>query len=387
MKFKYMRDLSYAVVNDQDADNTINAAMTQGTFDLTLGLSDKEKRMMVIGKTHNASAITFGKAKEGSMEAYNFSSVQLVTLIHSINEKKKAAKTDALVRSLAKSIYSINTGTSKVTEDNVDDEIDSSGDEDSSNGNDTGPNARGNKVAIEGMGILEGKTGKQEAATNRPDKDAFMKDANSYLSKNNDNEEEFQDSGLAEAGADLNRRMEEASMALIDTLTSDEGSHTNPINLLSSGKDGKTYKGDNSIAQLKDEELDMKSYDSNITEVNSGVFDANHSQRYVNPAKFRQALWNEAGPTVGAVKIMLEMMRMEFDGELLGLKADLTHFSQQLFNFLIKESGENHKDTIAFLDQTSEDISQYKEDTTKEMRSHIDISKKPESPSPDEGDE
>jgi hypothetical protein len=343
--------------------------------------------MMVIGKTHDASAISFGEAKEGLMEAYNFSSVQSVTLIHLINEKKKVAKTNASVRSLAKSIYSIDTGTSKVTEDDTDDKIDSSGDEDSSNSNDTGPNARGKEVAIEGMGILEGKTGEQEAATNRPDKDAFMKDANSYLSKNNDNEEEFQDKGLIEAGADLTRRMEEASMALIDTLTSDDGSHTNPINLLSSDEDGKTYKGDNSIAQSKDEELDMKSYDSNITEVNSGVLDANHSQRYVNPANFCQALLNEAGPTVGAMKVMLEMMRTEFDGELLGLKADLTHFSQHLINFLIEESGENTKDAIAFLDQTSADISQYKEDTTRETRSHIDISKKPESPSPDKGDE
>ncbi len=164
-------------------------------------------------------------------------------------------------------------------------------------------------------------------------------------------------------------------MALIDTLTSDNGSHTNPINLLSSGKDGKTYKGDDSIAQSKDEELDMKSYDSNITEVNSGVFDANHSQRYVNPANFRQALWNDAGPTVGAMKVMLEMMRTEFDGELLGLKADLTHFSQHLINFLIEESGENPKDAIAFLNQISADISQYEEDTTGKTRSHIDISK------------
>jgi hypothetical protein len=68
-KSKYMKDLGYAVVDDQDADDIINAATTQGIVDLTLGLSNKEKRMMVIGKTHDASTITFGEAKEGSMEA------------------------------------------------------------------------------------------------------------------------------------------------------------------------------------------------------------------------------------------------------------------------------------------------------------------------------
>ena len=68
-KSKYKKDEGYAVVNDQDADDIINAATTQGIFDLTLGLSDKEKRTMIIGRTHDVSAITFGKAKEGSMEA------------------------------------------------------------------------------------------------------------------------------------------------------------------------------------------------------------------------------------------------------------------------------------------------------------------------------
>jgi hypothetical protein len=52
------------------------------------------------------------------------------------------------------------------------------------------------------------------------------------------------------------------------------------------------------------------SYNSSVTEVDSGVFDANHAQRYVEPVNFRQALWNKAGPTVGAMKVMLEMIRM-----------------------------------------------------------------------------
>jgi hypothetical protein len=59
-----MKDLSYAVVNDQDANDIINTARTQGIFDLTLGLSDKEKWMIAIRKIHAASPITFGKAKE-----------------------------------------------------------------------------------------------------------------------------------------------------------------------------------------------------------------------------------------------------------------------------------------------------------------------------------
>jgi hypothetical protein len=64
---KYLKDLGHAAVDQSDAD-IINAAMTQGIYDLTLGLSDKERRVMVAGKAHEASAITYGEAREGAME-------------------------------------------------------------------------------------------------------------------------------------------------------------------------------------------------------------------------------------------------------------------------------------------------------------------------------
>ncbi len=204
-KSKYMKDLGHAVVNDQNADNIINAAATQGIFDLTLGLSDKEKTM-AIGKIHDASAITFGEAKEGSMEAYNFSSVQSVTLTDSTNEKKKAAKTNALVMSLAKSVYSIDTGTSKVTAEDTDEEMDVSEDESSSYSTSAG----GRGVAIEGMGILDGKMTEHETAKNRPDKDRTVKDTGSQFSKTSNREEDLQDESLAQAGVNLARWMDAA---------------------------------------------------------------------------------------------------------------------------------------------------------------------------------
>jgi hypothetical protein len=113
------------------------------------------------------------------MEAYNFSSVQLVTLTHSINEKKKAAKTNALVRSLAKSVYSIDTGTSKVTADNTEDKMNDSKDKESNKSDNTNSNSGGKEVAIEGMGILDRKPFKHKVAKNRTDKDEVMKDADS----------------------------------------------------------------------------------------------------------------------------------------------------------------------------------------------------------------
>ncbi len=59
---------------------------------------------------------------------------------------------------------------------------------------------------------------------------------------------------------------------------------------------------------------------------------------------------------------MLIMMRTKFEGELAGLQADLTNYPQCLIDFLIKEAGLDLTDAIAFLDLTSDQISQYKED-------------------------
>jgi hypothetical protein len=38
---------------------------------------------MVAGKAHEASAITYGEAKEGALEAHNFSSSASITTTHS----------------------------------------------------------------------------------------------------------------------------------------------------------------------------------------------------------------------------------------------------------------------------------------------------------------
>jgi hypothetical protein len=80
---------------------------------------------MVASKAHEASAITYKEAREGAMEAHNFSSSASITTTHSRNEKKQDAKSVASEKTLAKSVYSIDT--SKVTEDNTNEERNESG--------------------------------------------------------------------------------------------------------------------------------------------------------------------------------------------------------------------------------------------------------------------
>ncbi len=58
-KSKYVKDAGHAIIDQTDADDIINAVTTQGMYDLTLGLSNKERRTMVAGKAHEASAIPY----------------------------------------------------------------------------------------------------------------------------------------------------------------------------------------------------------------------------------------------------------------------------------------------------------------------------------------
>ncbi len=104
----------------------------------------------------------------------------------------------------------------------------------------------------------------------------------------------------------------------------------------------------------------MSDYESDALEVSSGKFKAAHGQKYQDLiANFLQALWNEVGPAVGSMKIMLYLMRTEFEGEVAGLKADLTNIPQVLIDFLIKESGEDSNNAIDFIDNIAEQLNKF----------------------------
>ncbi len=128
---------------------------------------------MVAGKAHEASAITYGEAKEGAVEAHNFSFKASVTRIHSSNERKRDVKSVATAKTLAKSVYSIDT--SKVTEDGTEDEDNGKEEESHDDGN---PSAS-KKIAIEGKQIFVGKKKKAmplEMESTNEDEDDNMED-------------------------------------------------------------------------------------------------------------------------------------------------------------------------------------------------------------------
>ncbi len=141
---KYLKDLGHAVVERAEGDNIICASTSEGIYDLTLGLSDKE-RCSLVGRGYDAAAITYGEAKEKAIEAHNFSVALSVTSLHSA-KRKGVKETPAPNPALAQSVYSI--GTSRVTH-NTEEKSDE--DED-----DTDGGSDDKHIAIDGMDILKG---------------------------------------------------------------------------------------------------------------------------------------------------------------------------------------------------------------------------------------
>ncbi len=136
-------------------------------------------------------------------------------------------------------------------------------------------------------------------------------------------------------------------------------------------------------AKSEDDKLSMSAYGSDVLEVSSGKFEAAHGHKYQDPANFLQALWNEAGPMVGSMKIMLKLMRTEFKGGMVGLKAGLTNVPQMLINFLIKEAGKDTNNAINFINQISNQLSKY----NKERNAGADEEEDPKSHPPHKEDE
>jgi hypothetical protein len=126
----------------------------------------------------------------------------------------------------------------------------------------------------------------------------------------------------------------------------------------------------------------MPDYNSDVLEVSLGKFEAAQGQKYQDPANFLQALWNEAGPAVGSMKIMLKLMRTKFEGEETGLKPDQTNIRLILIDFLIEEAGKDSNDPVNFIDQIANQLSKY----NKESNAGEDKEGDPNAHPPNKGD-
>ena len=82
---------------------------------MSLGLSDKEQCERMAKTGHMDSAITFGDAKIGLAEAYNFSAGASITTVHT--EREGEVTSVASAKTMAKSVFSIATNVMSGSED------------------------------------------------------------------------------------------------------------------------------------------------------------------------------------------------------------------------------------------------------------------------------
>jgi len=114
-KSKYIKEKGIAVMKESDEDDIINAANKTELFNMSLGLSDKEQHARMAKSRHIESSISFGEAKVGSMEAYNFSAGASITTVHA--EKEAKGTSVESVKTMAKSVFSIATNITSGSEE------------------------------------------------------------------------------------------------------------------------------------------------------------------------------------------------------------------------------------------------------------------------------
>jgi hypothetical protein len=112
----------------------------------------------------------------------------------------------------------------------------------------------------------------------------------------------------------------------------------------------------------RDKELSLKTYDLEALEVSSRKFKAAHGRKYQEPTNFLQVPWNKTGPLVGNMKIMLDLMKNEFEGGIAGLQAVTTNIPQQLVNFQIEEVSKDLRDAINFINKIADQLKEYGEE-------------------------
>jgi hypothetical protein len=115
-----------------------------------------------------------------------------------------------------------------------------------------------------------------------------------------------------------------------------------------------------------DLDLNLQDYANNAQEVSLGKFDAAFTKKYASPKTFLHALWNAAGPSVGAMVTCLDIIKDELEGQLADVPAEFRDLPEQLINFMNAEAGEDTNKAIKFITQVSHQISQFEDNIGEE---------------------
>ncbi len=310
------------MVDRTDGNDIIQASNLEGIYDFSLGLSDKERQLLVTLRGYNTAAITYGKAKEGAIEAYNFSAAPSVTSLPSAREKG-AEEGPGPTPTPAQLVYSI--GTSKVTKES-DNVLDGEEGDNVEEGN-----SNHQQVAIDGMNIVQGN--RKEAMLFST---ASMEETNAQANKDKGKmEEDFAEAEKSTSTEEYEWQDEEREEAYLTDIMNEA---TTQINLGSEDEEGSDFQENNMSICSGDLDLNSQDYSSNAQEVSSGEFNSAYVKKYANPKTFLHALWNAAGQSAGAMVTCLNIIKNKLEGELAGVPAEYRNLPEELINFVYKEA-------------------------------------------------
>jgi len=80
-----------------------------------------------------------------------------------------------------------------------------------------------------------------------------------------------------------------------------------------------------------------------------GEFDVAHANRYQTPDKFRQQLWNDAGPAVDSMMVQLTMIKENLEDDKAGMPFEWMRVSKELCTFLDEEVGSGISDELIYI--------------------------------------
>jgi hypothetical protein len=154
------------------------------------------------------------------------------------------------------------------------------------------------------MDIVTGN-GRQGAM---PFSTASMEEGSARASKEERNMEEDSKAGTTSKSADSSSKEDNIEVSRL-TARMEKATTSLQLGLEEEASEGSFFLEDDLSVRSGDLDLQLSDYGSDAQEVSSGKFDARQVKKYANPESFKHVLWNTAGPSAGAMRICLEIIK------------------------------------------------------------------------------
>jgi hypothetical protein len=336
---RWSKSLGCAVVSSGEMDD-ICAAVKAAGIDVTLGLSDREKREYM-GSMPSAQDINFSDLKDGAVEAHTGEAPSVQTLKGRVAKDDKDNNSTIASKSLGgKSIYDVGGDSDEESEedDSNDDSVE-----------DVTPKKKvmfqfdpeATKTTFEGDDFMDAASDKEDVKDD---------ESNANMDEVKTNMEENLDKAQRELDDDPQNRSNDGM--------AEEDFQTKPNEGMEEDDLRNTESEDEDVDEQGMEEDKDPNSDSELLE-----WEKMWGRKFQNPTSFKEQLWNDAGPSLGAMEVYVkevldELEYEEFSEEWEQEMEKHPYITKELREFLANEAGATREEQQAFLHEVLEDIAE-----------------------------